>query len=124
MGEGAFVLACCGAIPVIMTVIGVMLWRGTPGRNHLVGWRTRRAAASEAAWNYANQRGGLLTVRLGLLFFLLFLLYMLVVAFAPRSAFGGMVVFASVFFVFGPVSTLLLTILQVEGELKSRFGRR
>ena len=66
MGEWTAMLATALVLPALMTGVGWSFLRRPPRRvNKLYGFRTRRARASQEAWDFAHRLCGQLWLRWG-----------------------------------------------------------
>ncbi|MGV8146799.1 MAG: SdpI family protein [Alkaliphilus sp.] len=62
-------------VPILLIVAGAHLLKFPPKViNGIIGFKTKAASRSQATWDYANRRAGILLLRIGTVLFVLALL--------------------------------------------------
>lgn len=114
-----FVLLCDTLIPVLMIIIGSMLWKHPPKQiSGIIGYRTRRSTQSMAAWQFAQTHCGRLYWQAGWLMLPLSLLVHLPFYGASDNVLGIM----SCVLCIMQLAVLLSVMLATEKALKNRFN--
>lgn len=112
------------AVPVAMVALGLILWRCPPkGPNWLLGFRSRRARASDEVWAFAQDLAGKIWFCLGLSL----LFAALLVCNGQRDADIEESLTTYLWLIGGQVIALVVVILTVNIVLLckfDRFGRR
>lgn len=102
-------------IPVIMFAIGV-LWKKHPPKkiNMIYGYRTKRAMASQQAWDRAHALWGAIWRKLGVVLALFVVVVKLAVPIAPENM--------TIMILCVWLASIIATIIYVEKRLKQEFG--
>ncbi len=107
-------------IPVAMVALGLILWRCPPkGPNWLIGFRSRRARASDTVWAFAQNLAGKLWFCLGLIL----LLVSLLVCNGQREADVEASLSTYLWLIGGQVITLVVVMLAINMVLLWKFDR-
>ena len=54
MNDGVVYLLSYLILPVLLIVVGLVMWRFPPGYGGSVGYRTKRSRSSRQAWDFAQ----------------------------------------------------------------------
>lgn len=108
------------AIPMAMVALGLILWRYPPqGPNWLLGFRSRRARASDEVWAFAQELAGKIWFCLGLCW----LLAVLFIGGAHRQTILEDSLKTYLYLAGGQTLSLVLAIVAVNVVLLCRFDR-
>lgn len=114
-----FVFLCNLLIPVIVIVIGRIMWKHYPKNiNGLVGYRTTRSMKNSDTWKFANEYCGRFWYKMGL-FMLAFSVLVSVLLLGTNDNTYSMI---SLIFVLFQCVVLIVSIIPVEIALKKMFN--
>ncbi|MBN4050764.1 MAG: hypothetical protein COA82_06860 [Alkaliphilus sp.] len=101
-------------VPIILIIAGVHLLKFPPKViNGIIGFKTKAASRSQATWDYANHRAGILLLRIGVILFALALFSDLLLTWSDSAL-------ANIFAYSGLVAMLIIVIV-VQIELLKKF---
>ena len=113
-----FMLLCDLLIPIVMVVLGRMMWKHCPKRiNNIVGYRTTRSMKNMDTWRFANEYCGRLWYKMGL-FMLAFSVLVSVLLLRTNDNTYSMI---SLIFVLLQCIILIVSIIPTELALKKMF---
>ncbi len=102
------------AVPIILIIAGVHLLRFPPKViNGIIGFKTKAASRSQATWDYANHRAGILLLRIGSILFVLALLSDLLLTWSDSVLVN--------FFAYSGLVAMLIVVIVVQIELLRKF---
>lgn len=105
-------------VPIILLVLSWYLLYRTPGRNRLIGYRSRLSMKNDATWNFSNKYFGKLGIRLALILMVCDLILLLIGNFGNIAV--GIIEMAIVII---DLIGVIYSIIKVEEELKRNFDR-
>ena len=113
-----FMLICDMIIPIVMVIVGRMMWKHCPKRiNNIVGYRTTRSMKNMDTWRFANEHCGRLWYKMGL-FMLVFSVLVSVLLLRTNDNTYSMI---SLIFVLLQCIILIVSIIPTELALKKMF---
>jgi uncharacterized membrane protein len=113
-----FMLICDMIIPVVMIIVGRMMWKHCPKSiNGIVGYRTNRSMKNMDTWKFANEHCGRLWYKMGL-FMLAFSVLVSVLLLRTNDNTYSMI---SLIFVLLQCIILIVSIIPTELALKKMF---
>ena len=102
MNDGVVYLLSYLILPVLLIVVGLVMWRFPPGYGGSVGYRTKRSRSSRQAWDFAQVYWG-----------------RLILIVKPLSEAAGLLVFCVIMTL--QLVSLFVSIGVTESALKRRF---
>lgn len=104
-------------MPILLIVAGIHLYKFSPKViNGIIGFKTKAASRSQATWNHANRRAGILLLRIGAVLFVLALLSDLMLPWSEDTL-------ANIF-AFSSLVAIFIVVIAVQIELLRKFDEK
>ena len=113
-----FMLICDMIIPVVMIIVGRMMWKHCPEHiNGMLGYRTTRSMKNMDTWKFANEHCGRLWYKMGLFMLAISVLVSVLLLRTNDNTYSMI----SLIFVLLQCIILIVSIIPTELALKKMF---